>query len=129
MDEHVSITNQTKGKLPSLPFVLIKNDILGKGYTLSIAFVSTGKSKELNNTYRKKNNPTNILSFPLSKQSGEILLCPTVIKTETKKFGRTYRRLLGFLVIHGMLHLKGMEHSSTMETAEEKYDKKYFSRN
>ena len=129
MDEHVSITNQTKGKLPSLPFALIKNDILGKGYTLSIVFISTGKSKSLNNTYRKKNNPTNILSFPLSKNEGEILLCPTVIKTETKKFGRTFRELLGFLVIHGMLHLKGMEHSSTMEAAEEKYDKKYFSRN
>lgn len=129
MDEHVSINNQTKGKLPSLPFVLIKNDILGKDYTLSIAFISTGKSKELNNTYLKKNKPTNILSFPLSKNEGEVLLCPTVIKRELKKFGRTYRQLLGFLVIHGMLHLKGMEHSSTMERREEKYDKKYFSRN
>jgi rRNA maturation RNase YbeY len=64
----------------------------------------------------------------LSKESGEILICPTLVKTETKKFGRNFRELLGFLVIHGMLHLEGMKHGSTMEEAEEKYDQKYFSR-
>jgi len=128
MENKVSAINQTKGKLPSLPFLLIKEDILGKKYSLSIAFISKAKSKELNNKYRQKNKPTNILSFPLSKESGEILLCPALIKTETKKFGRTFRELLGFLVIHGLLHLKGMEHSSTMERREKFYDTKYFSR-
>jgi len=128
MEENISIVNLTKGKLPSLPFVLIKNDILGKKYSLSIAFISKNKSKELNNKYRGKNKPTNILSFPLSKKEGEILLCPELIKTETKKFGRTFRGLLGFLVIHGCLHLKGFEHSSTMERRELKYDQKYFCR-
>jgi probable rRNA maturation factor len=129
MEEKVSIINKTKGKLPSLPFVLIKEDILGKEFDLSIAFISKSKSKELNNKYRGKNNPTNILSFPFSKNEGEILICPDIVKTETKKFGRTFRGLLGFLVIHGCLHLKGMEHSSTMEKQESKYDQKYFSRN
>ena len=128
MSGDFSITNKTKGKLPSLPFVLIKNDILGKKYNLSIVFISLAKSKELNNTYRKINKPTNILSFPLSKKEGEILLCPELVKKETKKFGRNFRELLGFLVIHGMLHLEGMEHSSTMERRENFYDKKYFSR-
>ena len=129
MEENFSIINQTKGKLPGLPFLLIKEDILGKEYILSLAFISKTKSKFLNNKYRGKNNPTNILSFPLSKKEGEILICPDVVKTETRKFGRTYRELLGFLVIHGTLHLKGMEHSSTMERIEKKYDQKYFSRN
>jgi probable rRNA maturation factor len=129
MVEEISVVNKTKGKLPSLPFVLMKNDILGKDYLLSIAFISKAKSKSLNNIYRKKNKSTNILSFPLSKSKGEILICPSVVRTEIKKFGRTFRELLGFLVIHGMLHLKGMKHSSTMERREKKYDQKYFSRN
>ncbi len=128
MSGDFSITNKTKGKLPSLPFLLIKNDILGENYSLSIAFIGKAKSKELNNTYRKINKSTNILSFPLSKKEGEILLCPELVKKETKKFGRNFRELLGFLVIHGMLHLEGMEHSSTMERRENFYDKKYFSR-
>jgi len=110
-------------------FEKIKNDILGKKYELSIALVSEKKSREINKKYRKKDKPTNILSFVLTKNSGEIILCPTLIKKEIKKFNRTFPKLMGFLVIHGMLHLKGFEHSSTMERLEEKYDQKYFSGN
>ena len=104
----------------------MKNDILGKRYELSIALVSEKKSRELNKKYRHKDKSTNVLSFALTKQSGEIILCPTVAKREAKKFGKNFKQFMGFLVIHGMLHLKGMEHSSTMEKREEKYDKKYF---
>lgn len=114
-------------------FLKIKNDILGKEYSLSIAFVEKEKSKEINNKYRKKNKPTNVLSFPLRENKGEILLCPEIIKKEVqnKKFNKTFPELICFLVIHGMLHLKGFKHSSTMEKAEKlyckKYVKKYFS--
>ena len=118
--------NKTKNKIPILPFVSIKNNILGKSYSLSLAFVTKEQIKKFNKIYRNKNKPTNILSFPLSKVSGEILICPTLVKTELKKFNRNFRELLGFLVIHGMLHLKGMEHSSRMEKEENRYDKKYF---
>ena len=82
--------------------------------------------KELNIRYRNISKATNILSFPLSKKEGEILICPSITKKQIKKFGKTYPELLQFLVIHGLLHLKGMEHSSRMEVSEEKYDKKYF---
>ena len=129
MEDEFSVINKTKIKLPDLPILDIKNDILGKKYSFSLAYITEKKMKEINKTYREKNNPTNILSFPLSKTSGEILICPNVVKSETKKFDRNFRELLGFLVIHGMLHLKGMEHSSRMEVAEDKYDKKYFNRN
>ena len=110
-------------------FSAIKNDILGKNYSLSIAFVDEKKSKELNKRYRNKNKATNILSFPLHKNMGEIILCSEVIKKEAKKFGKTFDQFLGFLVIHGMLHLDGMEHSSRMEEREKFYDQKYFGGN
>lgn len=127
MEEYLSISNETKGKLTSLPFLNLKNDILGKKYFLSIAFVSPAKSRKLNRTYRGKDKPTNVLSFSLSKYSGEIVLCPDIIKNEAKNFDRTYEKFLGFLVIHGMLHLKGLDHGSIMEKQERKYDQKYFS--
>jgi len=128
MQNNFSVTNSTKGKLPNLPFVIIKNDILGKEYSLSLAFIDEKKSREINKTYRNKDKSTNVLSFPLSKKDGEILICPAVVKKETKKFNKNFKELLGFLVIHGMLHLKGMGHSSRMEEEEKKYDQKYFSR-
>jgi probable rRNA maturation factor len=110
-------------------FSVIKNDILGKRYSLSIACVDEKTSKKINKKYRNKNKPTNILSFPLQKNMGEIILCPKIIKRDAKNFNKTFSQFLGFLVIHGMLHLKGMEHSSRMDREEKKYDQKYFHRN
>ena len=120
-----SVVNKTKGKLPSLPLVVLKDDILGKKYSLSVAFVSEKKSREINKAYRGIDKPTNILSFLLTKNEGEILLCPNVIKKQTKKFDRNFKELLGYLVIHGMLHLKGFEHSKKMENLENLYCKKF----
>ena len=110
-------------------FDKIKKDILGKDYSLSIAFVSEAKSREINKKYRNKDRATNVLSFPLRKGEGELVLCKTVIMREAKKFDKKFEEWLGFLVIHGMLHLKGLEHSSTMEKAKKKYNQKYFSGN
>lgn len=108
----------------------MKNDILGKSYSLSIACVDEKTSREINKKYRGKNKPTNILSFPLRANLGEIILCKAVIKKEAKNFNKKNpEEFLGFLVIHGMLHLDGMEHGSRMEERELKYDQKYFRRN
>ena len=129
MPNNFSVINKTKIKLPSLPLLVLKNDILGEDYSLSVAFIYKNKMQELNNIYRGFDKSTNILSFPLSKKEGEIVICPVVVKKELEKFSKNFQELLGFLVIHGMLHLKGMQHSSRMEGAEKKYDQKYFYRN
>ncbi|KKR78510.1 MAG: putative rRNA maturation factor [Candidatus Nomurabacteria bacterium GW2011_GWA2_40_9] len=113
-----------------MKFKNIKNDILGEDYSLSIAYVTEKKSREINKKYRNIDKPTNVLSFALYKNMGELVLCKSIIRKELKKFNKTFEQLLGFLVIHGMLHLKGMQHSSRMERAEkyycQKYDKKNF---
>jgi probable rRNA maturation factor len=102
-------------------FEKLKSDILGKQYSLSLAYVSQKKSREINKKYRKKDEATNILSFSLRKNEGELILCKTLIKKEAKNFNKTFPEYLRFLVIHGMLHLKGMRHGSIMEKAEKKY--------
>ena len=48
----------------------IKTEILGGNYDLSVAFVDKEKIKELNKRYRNKDKPTDVLSFPISKNSG-----------------------------------------------------------
>ncbi len=121
----VSIKRLTKGKLPCLPFVSLKEKILGKKYELSIVFATPKLSRELNKRFRGKNNPTNILSFPLSKSSGEIVISLSRVKQDAKLFGKSYAAFLGFLFIHGMLHLKGFEHGSKMSRKEEALSKKF----
>ncbi len=125
MGSTVTITKKTDGRIPRLPFLHIKNAILGSKYDLSIAFVSSRESKRLNTTYRGKDKPTNVLSFPLSKDSGEIILDMKVAQKEAPLFGMTQKKFLCFLVIHGMLHLKGLDHGSTMEREEKKFLKKF----
>jgi len=124
-DEKLSVNKMTKGTLPRVPFARIKDEILGKKYVLSIAFVDAKISKKINKEQRGKNKPTNVLSFSLSKTEGELVICPEVVKKEAPKFEMSFGNFLGFLVIHGMLHLKGMEHSSTMEKLEEKFSRKF----
>ena|SRR3989344_5550708 len=106
----------------------LAQEILGKKYSLSVAFIGEKKSREINKRYRRKNAPTNVLAFPLEKNTGEILLCKKVIKKDAKKSGVAYQEFLEYLVIHGMLHLKGMRHGSIMEKLERKYNEKYFRR-
>ncbi len=116
-----TILNKSKGKLPRLPFDSIREKILGPKYELSVTFLSPSAQKKLNKKYRCKNKSTNILSFPLSKRNGEITFDLSLVKKESKNFDMTYSQFLKYLFIHGCLHLKGYEHSSTMEKEEKKY--------
>ena len=99
----------------------LKEEILGGEYELSFAFVRKNKIKELNKKYRKKDEPTDILSFPLSEDSGEILICKEIAKQKSKDFNMTFKNYLIFLVIHGLLHLKGLKHGDKMEKLEKRY--------
>ncbi len=93
----------------------IKNAILGKSYDLSIAYVSSVISKKINHERRGIKKPTNILSFALTKKSGELIICRKQVKKGT----------LGPLVIHGSLHLKGMRHGGKMDSMEKKFCRQF----
>jgi probable rRNA maturation factor len=123
----VDIKNFTRGNVPykDLPLCAIKEKVLGKNYELSLAFVGDTRSKNLNKKYRGKDKPTNILSFELSKTSGEIIINPRLVKKEAPLFKRSYKNFLCFLFIHGLYHLEGMQHGSIMEEAEKKIRKIY----
>ena len=125
MVEHLSITNLTRTKIKPLHFQDMKEAVLGTAYELSLVFVDQTKMKALNTLYRNKNTPTDILSFTLSKNSGEIFICPTYATKKAREFDRTYTNFLQFLFIHGLFHLKGMDHGSTMEKAEQKIREKF----
>lgn len=119
----VAVVSLVKGKLPRLPFTAMKTRILGPRYALSLAFVPPRLSRTLNRKYRQKDAPTDILSFPLGPAAGEILIDLATARREAEKFSRRGARFIGFLFIHGLLHLKGRRHGSTMEREEAKFRK------
>ena len=122
---NLSVVRHTKGKLPSLPFVRMRDRVLGKSYELSISFVNRETSRRLNREFRNKDYSTNILSFGLEKNSGELVISLEKVRSGAREHDKTYHEFLGFLIIHGMLHLKGMDHGSTMEMHEEKFAKEF----
>ncbi|MBI2046500.1 MAG: rRNA maturation RNase YbeY [Parcubacteria group bacterium] len=122
-----SISSTLKGNLfaRGLPFQDIKKAVLGERYVLSLVFVGDARSRQLNKKYRGKNKPANVLSFPLGTGEGEIFINPIRAKKDAPSFQTTPKKMLGILFIHGMLHLKGLRHSSTMERAEKKFRKRF----
>ena len=93
--------------------------VLGKDYNLNLTIVDVKEIQQLNASYRSKNVPTDILSFPLNENTGEIFICLSESKKEAIKFDREFDNFIGFLFIHGLMHLKGFDHSSTMESNEQ----------
>ncbi|HEV8677231.1 MAG TPA: rRNA maturation RNAse YbeY [Candidatus Paceibacterota bacterium] len=102
-------------------FKKIKNKVLGEAFDLSFAFVTPAqmrramKYKKLPPNELSKTKTSNVLSFPLSKTSGEILICKSAAKPYTAEY----------LFIHGLLHIKGLKHGATMERTEEKLLKQF----
>ncbi len=121
----LTITNITKEKLPNHPYDKMVEKILGEKYDLSLTIVDADEIKQINKRFRNKNKPTDILSFPLTENSGEIFLCFSEAKKEASKFERDFDNFVAFLVIHGLVHLKGFDHSSTMESIEQTFRQEF----
>lgn len=115
----VEVQNNTPQPTPPVAFDEIKNKVLGSDYELSLVFVTAEEIQKLNDQYRKKDYPTDILSFSLTENSGEIFICQTEADAKAPLHNKTSENYMGFLFIHGLLHLKGLDHGSKME-AEEK---------
>ena len=116
---HQLSVRRLNGPLPKLPYQNFYREILGKDFELSIVFVSPKISRELNQKWRGKNLPANILTFRLSENSGEIFI--SAAQKSAKDFSENLETFLKRLLVHGLLHLKGLTHGSTMEKQEQEF--------
>jgi probable rRNA maturation factor len=105
---------------------ILKGEKFKKNGEISIAIIDSEEIKKLNRKYRKKNNPTDVLSFGKAGEDvSEIVICPE----EVKKSGKDFKKELAEVVIHGTLHLLGYEHEKKKKDSEEMFLKqeKYLS--
>jgi ssRNA-specific RNase YbeY (16S rRNA maturation enzyme) len=94
----LEILNKTKNNPPIGGLFVkkvdkIKKSVLGKNYDLSLVLIGDRLSSKLNLKYRNKKGPTDVLSFSLGEQDGEIFINLDKIKKETKIFKTNYRQL------------------------------------
>ncbi|VAY86266.1 Metal-dependent hydrolase YbeY, involved in rRNA and/or ribosome maturation and assembly [hydrothermal vent metagenome] len=74
--------------------------------------------KKLNYQFRNKNEPTDVLSFPLENMPngitevplGSIVICADFVDNKSKKLNHTFDEEIALLFIHGLLHLLGFDH-------------------
>lgn len=110
--------NRTKEPIPLALFKKASDLVLGKKYELSLVICGDALSRTLNQQHRGKDKPANVLSFPLSKTTGEIFLNPSRAKREASLYERSHKNHLIALFIHGLLHLAGHDHGQRMDKKE-----------
>jgi probable rRNA maturation factor len=94
-----------------------------KSTELVIVFVDPTEMRTLNKQYRGKDYPTDVLSFESGEDGvlGELVVCPQVLRQQALDTGLTYREELGYMIIHGALHLLGYDHETSASDAKKMF--------
>jgi len=97
---------------------------------VAVRLISDSEMTRLNETYRKKKGPTDVLSFPATEQKGkagslaqqvqkadgrflgDIAISPNVARRNAMSLGRKLPQELQILILHGLLHLLGYDHET-----------------
>lgn len=89
---------------------------------LSVTFVDKAEIQEINRDYRQKDKVTDVISFAFEEEEdifegmdvprvlGDIIICADVAAEQAEQYGHSFERELGFLALHGFLHLLGYDH-------------------
>ncbi|MGV8003214.1 rRNA maturation RNase YbeY [Photorhabdus temperata subsp. temperata] len=92
---------------------------------VTIRIVDEAESHDLNLTYRGKDKPTNVLSFPFEAPPevdlpllGDLIICRQVVEKEAEEQQKTVEEHWAHMVVHGCLHLLGYDHIEDDEAEE-----------
>lgn len=97
---------------------------------LSVTFVDKEEIQQINKMYRDKDKVTDVISFALEEDEpeitgldmprvlGDIIICTDVAKEQADNYGHSFERELGFLALHGFLHLLGYDHMNEQDEKE-----------
>ncbi len=97
---------------------------------LTVVVTDAESVRRLNRTYRGVDAPTDVLSFPLREEApelpseafplpylGDVIVALPVAERQARTYGRPLQEELRLLVVHGVLHLLGYDHSTPEEEA------------
>jgi probable rRNA maturation factor len=92
-------------------------------YEISLAFVDNPTSQRLNKQFLQHDEPTDVLSFPMSEPSakklaGELVIGAEVALAQARELGHEVDVELSLYVIHGLLHLCGYDDKSAKDAKE-----------
>lgn len=132
IDETNELTDQQILEVERLLNFAADKQGIGGHSEVSVTFVTNEQIQEINREYRHKDAPTDVISFAMEELGegevelvgaglprilGDIIISVPKAKEQAEEYGHDFLRELGFLAVHGFLHLLGYDH---MEADEEK---------
>lgn len=104
---------------------------------ISILFVDDRQIRDLNNKFLKRNFPTNVISFPMAQGEfseitphllGDVVISVETAMKEAQESGLSLEQEIVFLLVHGILHLTGYDHTRESRKQMEKVQESLFKR-
>jgi len=88
--------------------------------SVTIQLISDQSMTRLNETFRKKREPTDVLSFPANgarpvkgaEYVGDIAISPETARRNARRFSRSLPVEMRILILHGLIHLAGFDHET-----------------
>lgn len=134
IDEQMLVTEEQQLFIEELLQFAAREEQLDEHVELSISFVSDDEIQKMNQEYRGIDAPTDVISFALEDEAegeiafericgmpvllGDLIISMDTMKKQAVEYGHSEARELGFLALHGFLHLLGYDHMN--ETDEKK---------
>ena len=112
--------------------LVLESEDYGADCGVSVSLVEPDEIRRLNKVFRKKDAPTDVLSFPMEDDDygdgetpllGDIILCPEIIEAQSKDFGNDFVHELIYMTIHSTFHLLGYDHVDSEEEKREMFGK------
>ncbi|WP_413581142.1 rRNA maturation RNase YbeY [Bdellovibrio sp. HCB288] len=91
---------------------------------LTLVFLDKKPAQKINREFRGKDYATDVLSFDSMDPGsfGELVMCPEVLKKQAKEHKLSFQKELGYMLLHGTLHLLGYDHETNDKDAKEMFD-------
>ena len=135
-DEHQTLTDELAQMVQDVLAYAADYLELEENCAMSVIIVDNEEIQNINREYRQKDAVTDVISFALeesvveddfpaiqevmdeSRELGDIFVSFQRAQEQAVEYGHSFKRELGFLVVHGFLHLNGYDHMTDEEEAE-----------
>ncbi|WP_102026991.1 rRNA maturation RNase YbeY [Salirhabdus sp. Marseille-P4669] len=124
-DDTNKITNEQMQLVEKLLQYAAETEEIDETAEMSVTFVNNEQIQIMNRDYRQKDAPTDVISFAMQEEGeeelaivgeqlpivlGDVIISVDKIKEQAEEYGHSFERELGFLSVHGLLHLLGYDH-------------------
>lgn len=133
-DEHELLTSAQRELVEAILVHAAKEEDVEEPSELSVTFLTNDLIQEINRDWRGKDAPTDVISFAFDEMGedemdflldedeprllGDLVISVERCREQASDYGHSFERELGFLAIHGFLHLLGYDHMTPEDEAE-----------